>query len=342
MATTPSNLSELTVTCRQCGGASMERIGDREYRCKHCGAITVVSQDGTRSAPPAAYNPAPGYVPPNAARGAYVPSASFAVATTTIPVLTPDQQIDADRAAARGKRNRFFFWVAFLFIVFAIIHACNSPTNSSTSSSTSSDSTPAATPTVPASLLTVSPTNWQLDATGNSGQYTGLVTNRSSYPVDVPRFSMRLFLRGVQVDVSDSTVPLTTLLPGEYEPIAFAFRTPSDDPHPEITPPATANQADGKVVKLQLTDQQLVREEGIQGYRLAGVVSNTTQIPAHDISVVVMLFDAAHTLTGYGSYKVNRALRPGERTAIEVKLPTRNVNPVASYEFLIDASQEAS
>ena len=338
MATTPSNLSELTVTCRQCGSASLARIGDREYRCNHCGAITVVSQDGSRSAPPAAYMPAAGYVPPNTPRAQ---SASFAVATTTIPVLSPGQQADADRAAAQRRRKALFGWLVILGIIFLIVHSYTGSSSSSPGSSGSMGSA-AADATVSASLLTVSPTNWSLDPDGLSGQYTGLITNRSSYPVDVPRFSMRLFLRGTQVDSADSTVPLTTLLPGEYEPIAFPFRTPSDDPHPEITPPPTANRAEGKVVKLQLTDRQLVREEGVAGYRLIGVVNNTTRTPARDISVIVMLFDSAHTVTGYGSYKVNRALRPGERTAIEIKLPTTNVNPVASYEYLIDASPEAS
>ncbi len=41
----PSNLSELTVTCHQCGSADMERLDRKEYRCKHCGAITVISDD---------------------------------------------------------------------------------------------------------------------------------------------------------------------------------------------------------------------------------------------------------------------------------------------------------
>ncbi len=326
MASTPSNLSELTVTCRQCGSASMERIGPREYRCTHCGAITVVSQDGTGVAPPPSY-----VAPPKAAAGPDLND-------PTRNVLTPAQ------VAAANNIGRHVPLVLFLFCLLAaagfvgLMHSCGGdlpPAGSATS-----EPTPTAAPAISASELSLSPVEWSTEGKATNGRYTGLIANRSNSALLVPSYTMNLYLRGALVDTAQSTVPLGTLLPGEYEPISFAFKSPSDDPHPEITPPALADLARVYPVRLQFGERQLIRENGKLGYRLVGVVNNTSTTPAKNIVAAVMLFDSSHSLLGFGSYKVNRALRAGERTAIQVDIATSNVNPVASYEYLLDAAPD--
>ena len=330
MASTPSNLSELTVTCRQCGSASMERIGPREYRCTHCGAITVVSQDGTKTAPPPAYT-APETAP------ADLPGPDLSDPTRN--VLTPAE------VAAANNIGRHVPLVLFLLCLLAaagfigVMHSCGGD-NPPAGSGTQAVAPP--TPTVPASQLALTPVEWSTEGKAAEGKYTGLITNQSNSAVVVPEYSMSLYLRGALVDTAKSTVPVGTLLPGEYEPISFPFKSPSDDPHPEITPPPTADQADTVPVRLQFGERQLIREEGKLDYRIVGVVNNTSKTPARNIVVAVMLFDSSHSLLAYGSYKVTRSLRAGERTAIEIDIPTSSVNPVASYEYLIDATPDTA
>ncbi len=325
MASTPTNLFELTVTCRQCGSASMERIGPREYRCTHCGAITVVTQDGTKSAPE--------QVPPVSPGPTARPAVDYGDPTRN--VLTAEQVV-----AVNKPGPNVFVFMTFVCVLIAagfigIMHACggDNPPAGSTNGSTQP-----ATPAVPASQLTLTPAEWSTVSGTIGGRYTALITNRSRYAVTVPVYAMSLYLRGALVETAQSAVPVATLLPGEYEPIFFAFKSPADDPHPEITAPPLADQSPVTPVRLQFIERQLIREQGKLGYRVVGVLDNPGRLPAQKIVAAAMLFDASHTLLGYGSCKVNRALRAGERTAIQIDVPTSNVNLVASYEYLLDAS----
>jgi hypothetical protein len=36
-------MQELTLSCRQCGSADMTRLDRKEYKCNHCGAVTIIS-----------------------------------------------------------------------------------------------------------------------------------------------------------------------------------------------------------------------------------------------------------------------------------------------------------
>ncbi len=327
MASASSNLSELTVTCRQCGSASMERIGPREYRCTHCGAITVVSQETDARA---------------ATAGIDTSGAAAAPVAPDPAVLTPGEAAAAESIGRHLPAYLFGFCVLLAIFFVGLMHACGG--DDKPGSSTNSDVPTPSVPSVPAAQLTLTPAVWTLDvnADGKSsgGRYTSLIANRSSHAVTVPVYSMSLYLRGTRVDTAASTVPVGTLEPGEYEPISFAFKSPSDDPHPEIVAPPVADQAATLPVPLQFNERQLVRQEGKHGYFVVGVLNNASTRPARSIVAAVMLFDASHTLIGYGSYRVNRSLRAGDRTAIQVDILTSNVNPVASYEYLIDAAPD--
>jgi hypothetical protein len=315
-----SNLSELTVTCNQCGSASMERLGPREYRCNHCGAITVVSQDQVDRA--------------NAAAQTQVASgqALFGSAAS----YTTTNATRASVSATGNGRRRAFGLLTFLAILLTIylFNRESSPSPSSSSTSTS-------TPTVSAKLVTLSSPEWSSDPNSNvgSGRYTALLFNHSAWPIVVPRYTMTLYLRGIKGATAYSEAPAPRLMPGEYEPISFAFEAPSDDPHTEISSPDTVDRASTDAVQLVLGDRQLVREEGKPGYRLVGVVTNSSSKPVASAEVLVMLFGANRTLIGYGR-GYTRALRSGEKAAIEVPLPTSNVSSILSYEYVVDATPD--
>ena len=327
---TASNISELTVTCRQCGSASMERLGPREYRCNHCGAITVVSQD-----------------PEQAAQSTAGPSQSArANSGSSIVGIYPGPPVGSREGLKAGPGTKAVLWVAASLIAIGFvgktIGSCNdeSPSSTSTSPSTSHSSvTKAALPTVPATQLALSPATWMSDPTSSvsSGRYVSMLYNHSPWPIQVPRYTMTLYTDGIKGVSATSEAPLPRLLPGEYEPVSFAFETPGGNTRVETAGPDSADRASGSSLALPLTQMQLVREEGKPEYRLVGLVQNSSKAGVKAVQVMVMLFGTNRTLLGYGT-GYTRAMRPGEQAAVDVHIPTSNVQPVLRYEYLVDAT----
>ena len=319
---TPSNLHELTVTCSQCGSASMERIGPREYRCNHCGAITVVSQDSDasqRQAPPTHSGP---------------PRAD---GSASIVGIYPGPTVPA-KTASGSRFWRWFLPIVLLGFLGKGIETCADSTSSSTGSATTE---PKPVPAIPVAQASLAAPVWMTDPTSSvhSGRYVSILYNHSAWPMAVPRYSMTLYTDGIKGPVATSEAPLARLLPGEYEPVSFAFETPNGSTRTEIQPPASIERADGANVPMPLTRMQLVREDGKPEYRLVGLLHNAGKSPVKTAEVLVMLFGANRTLLGYGSAYA-RALRPGEQAAVDVHIPTSNVQPVVRYEYLVDATAE--
>ena len=323
---TTSNLSELTVTCSQCGSASMERLGPREYRCNHCGAITVVSQD-PQALP---YRPAP--------------ASNTSASTSTVypgPVLSPTAKAATYQAGKVAGKLSLRGWILLIFFGVMVGGALLSLGLSGSSSSESAKEPTRPAPTVPIKQLALAPAAWITDPTSSvsSGKYVSMLYNHSPWPIEVPRYSMTLYTDGIKGASATSEAPLARLLPGEYEPVSFAFETPHGSTRTEIAPPESVERADGNSVALPLTQAQLVREEGKPEYRLVGLVQNNGKSAVKTAQVLVMLFGTDRTLVGYGTGYA-RAMRPGEQTAVDVHIPTASVQPVLRYEYLVDAAAE--
>ncbi|WP_419805182.1 FxLYD domain-containing protein [Terriglobus sp.] len=325
---TASNLSELTVTCRQCGSASMERLGAREYRCNHCGAITVVSQD-----------PVVGQGSTLASQGQPVSPANGS--GDSIVGIYPGPPVEPSTNPGRG--TTVILWIAAAILTIGLVEktiaSCN-PVSSPSPASTTDHRKPAP-PPVPASQLALSPAAWMTDPTSSvsSGKYVSMLYNHSPWPIQVPRYTMTLYTDGIRGASASSEAPLPRLLPGEYEPVSFAFETPNGSTRTEVAPPSSADRADGASVSLPLTQTQLVREDGRPEYRLVGLVQNNSKAPVKAVQVLVMLFGTNRTLIGYGTGYA-RAMRPGEQVAFDIHIPTANVQPVLRYEYLVDAAAE--
>ena len=323
---TASNISELTVTCSQCGSASMERLGPREYRCNHCGAITVVSQDPNQPAQSAAA-PVRSLHPAGGSGGSIVG-------------IYPGPPVGSSPKAGAGTRT--ILWIATALVAFGIvsktIDSCNDSISSSTSTANPQKAAPAP---VPITQLALSPATWITDPTSSvsSGKYVSMLYNHSPWPIQVPRYTMTLYTDGIKGASASSEAPLSRLLPGEYEPVSFAFETPNGSTRTEIAPPESAERADGASVPVPLTQVQLVREDGKPEYRLIGLVQNNGKSAVKTVQVLVMLFGPSRTLLGYGT-GYGRPMRPGEQAAIDVHIPTANVQPVLRYEYLVDAAAE--
>ena len=317
MPSSYSNLSELTVTCNRCGGASMERIGNREYRCTHCGAITVVSQEQAERADAVS-------VPPLPVSGT---KASFTSSITYTSTATSSTQTKS------GHPVRALLIVLGVAAVSLGVHECNNASSTAPSSAVNA--------TVPAKLLNIGDSVWTGSGNPevNDGHYTALIANHSNVAVDVPRYTMTLYENGVKGQSANSEIPVPRLLPGEYEPISWAFYSQNGNPRLDVTGPDDVMRDNDTVAKLVVSRQQLVREEGKTGYRFVAAVENPNPKAVASSEVLVMLFTADHDLIAFGKGYIT-SLRAGEKSTVNVDIPTTRTNAVASYEYLVDGSFE--
>jgi hypothetical protein len=304
----PSNLSELTVTCHQCGSADMERLDRKEYRCKHCGAITVISDDDadrvedllTQALSRTNFSPAPPSTPVKKSGG---------VASVLIPLFIV--------GAALG--------IPALISVFE------------NKSSGSGGFDEIAGRTVPVEDVAVSQLTWN----DVNHRYEGMVYNHSGFAVDIPRFNMTLFTNGHRSGATWSEVSLDRLLPGEYEPITFDPRTLGSDTQPdryELDKPDQIDRNTDEVAHLDVTQQQLVKQDGKDFYKFVGIVRNTLTRPVDGPRVLIVLYGPDHQVLASGAAFLE-ALRPGENGLIDEDFYPHPGNvPVAAYEYLVDAT----
>ncbi len=308
----------------------MERLGPREYRCTHCGAITVVSQDQADKIA----------APPMFGSSYTSSTTSSSSGGTTNTVTSSSTSYLKSTSTTQGNSSSGKGLLLFAAIVAVVAYSIfGGSSSSSSSSSTSSSTTP---PPVPIEKVTMGGFQWMNDPNASvaSGHYVALITNKSAWPITVPRYSMTMYVHGIKGATANSEVPVDRLLPGEYEPISFAFQTPEDDARNEIADPDSAPRSTAAVGSFSLAQTQLVREQGKPGYRVVGVVTNKGNTSVASAEVMVMLFGAGHSLLGFGR-GYTHGLSAGERAAIEVAIPVNNINPVTSFEYLIDGTPES-
>lgn len=300
-------LSEMTVTCHQCGSASMERLDRKEYRCTHCGAITIISDDDAdrveRLVKDALNRPG--------------------VATTATVAIASSRKTTLLAAAFVGT---LFAGCLVLPILFG---SGGSRTSPAAYSSSDSDST------VPVNDVTISELHWR----PGSKTYEGTIYNHSGFAIDVPSYEMTLFVNGLKGGSTSSETMLRRLLPGEYEPISFRFFSDEANTRYEIEKPGRIDRNTDAIAPMQLIDQQLVVQQGDKSaHKLIGIVQNTLTRPVDATSIVATLYGADHQVLGSGSAYVP-PLRPGEKAAADVNIYTYgNEGPVTAYEYLVDAS----
>jgi hypothetical protein len=303
----PSNLSELTVTCHQCGGADMERLDRKEYRCKHCGAITVISDD-------------------DADRVEYL--LAQALSRTG---FSPAAPAPAKKGAGPAAILIPLFFVGVALGVPALISYLQDKT------STPGGLHETAGRTVPVEDVAVSQLTWN----DVNHRYEGMVYNHSGFAVDIPRFNMTLFTNGHRSGATWSEVSLDRLLPGEYEPITFDPRSLSSQSQPdryELDKPDQIDRNTDEVAHLDVTQQQLVKQDGKDFYKFVGIVRNTLTRPVDGPRVLIVLYGPDHQVLASGS-AVLETLRPGENGLIDEDFYPHPGNvPVAAYEYLVDAT----
>ncbi|HEV2675368.1 MAG TPA: FxLYD domain-containing protein [Aliidongia sp.] len=294
------------MTCHQCGSASMERLDRKEYRCTHCGAITVISDDDAdrveRLLRDALARPDVTAIPslrrgPSKTVG--IVASAFAITVFAACLVLP--------LLLDGGRGR---------------HATTTPR------STVADHT------VPIDDVVISGLHWY----PGDKVYEGVIYNHSGFAVAVPRYKMTLFVNGLKGDETYSSTVVDRLLPGEYQPIVFRFLSSDGNARYEIDRPARVERSTASIAPLDLTERQLVRQDDKSYYQLVGIVQNTLTRAVDPVDIVVTLYGADHQTLGHGSAHTPQ-LRPGEKAMADVSIFTHgDTSPVVAYEYLVDAA----
>jgi hypothetical protein len=304
----PPHLSELTVTCHQCGSTSMERLDRKEYRCTHCGAITVISDDDADRVE-------------ELLREALSRSNSQPLRTTP-PAAKP----------AGGKVAAMI--VGLLAIGFGLPLLLSLMDNHH---STRTDFSAFREQTVPVEDVTVSQLLWN----NKSRRYEGTVYNHSGYAIEVPRYTMTLFTAGHKSGSTWSSTDIGTLLPGEYEPITFDPHSFSSETQPdryELDKPDRIDRYTQEIARLELSQQQLVHQQGQDSYKFVGIVRNGFTRPVDGARILIVLYGADHQILSTDTGSVE-SLRPGENGLVDINIyPQPSDAKVAAYEYLIDSA----
>lgn len=283
----------------------MVRLDRKEYRCTHCGAITVISDDDADRLEQMLTK---------------VLNRTDTSGGTT--VLLPG----ANRVGGMIGLGIFVAMLLFgLVSSFLTRHSRSGRTSSATAEDT----------TVPTSQLVLSSLQWIPEST-IGGNYVGLLYNHSGYTVDAPDYKMTMFHNGMKGDTAVFSGFLRTLQPGEYERVVFRVLDGSMPSRYEIENPDSIYRSTAELAPAKLLNPQFVHQQGSQRYNLIGIVQNTFTRPISGTGEL-LLYDKDQQIIGAAQDSFHN-IRPGEKTLVSMDAWTqKNDVPIAAYEYLIDA-----
>jgi hypothetical protein len=283
----------------------MVRLDRKEYKCTHCGAITVVSDDDADRLEQLLTN------------------------VLNRPAASPTY-------GTRQMPNASTTWtglgIAGFILVLAIGSSILFPGRRHTHSADVSETGDSG---VPPSQVVVSSLEWKPDSL-NDGSYIGTIYNHSGYPIEVPNYTLTLFHDGMKDDSSFFASPIQTLLPGEYEPIKFSVPFAKPNARYELEVPEKISRSQRELVSLPLQQIQFVHRAGDDGYSLIGVVTNTFKKPITGAGEL-FLYGKDQQLIATATTSFTE-IRPGEKTIVSMDAyPTTKDAPISAYEYMIDA-----
>ncbi len=293
----PPGLSELTITCRQCGSADMLRLDRKEYKCRHCGALTVISDDD---------------------------------AGRLEQIL--NQFLDRQRAAAKPSQRAPLVLALVVVVVVALVASVSHFTHRASSPATADSYF--AEQTVPNDQVVLSSLHWEPSASGG-GAYSGVLYNHSGYAIMPPSYTLNLFHNGMKGD-SSTTIPLvSTLEPGEYQPVLFRYISGKPGERYEVEQPTHIMHSTMQVAPLPLDNPRLVHEQGTLAYEVTGVVRNTLTRPVLGVGELMLYgSDGQIVASGVGSIA---KLMPGEQSVVTMNaFFYQGPVPIVAYEYLLD------
>jgi len=300
-----------TLTCSNCHGGDFIRLADNEFKCTHCGSITIVQDD---------------------------------VAERLEQILSKLQapKAEAPPAPVRVLRPRWILlWLlVFCFVLMGPWLRALLQSDSSGSVSVSTRFHPRA--EVDPGLLRIENLH---RATPNYPDYmVGMVRNDSDRVVSSVSLSMHTYRNNIRGDDQSASMSLR-LLPGESQPIVFTSWPQQAGERFEIASKEVSTDDDfGGRAQLRLAHEQLIREPRSPGdskLRFIGQLTNTGTVRAKSIQVTVNLFDDKNTLIGTANAHSPESseLAPGETTNFDLDIYPYENTDIASMQYLVDSER---
>lgn len=301
-----------TLTCSNCHGGDFIRLDNNEFKCTHCGSITIVQDD---------------------------------VAERLEQILSrlqaPAAAVAPSSAAARPVRIKWgLFWlIVILFGVMASLFQAMLHDNSSDSASVSTRFHERA--EVDPGLLKIE--NLHRAAPNYPNYMVGMIRNDSDRVVLAVSLNMHTYRDNIRGDDQSASMG-RRLLPGESQPIVFTswpqqpgerFEIASKEVH-------TDDDFNGRA-SLRLSHEQLIREQRSSGnpkLRFIGQLTNASTMSAKSIRVYINLFDRSGKLIGTdeGSPESSE-LATGETTNFDLGIYPYENTDIASMQYLVDSER---
>jgi hypothetical protein len=327
---------EMTVTCKQCGSTSLTRLDHHEYKCTHCGAITVVSDDdavqlesmlgsffkdagsgkvrvwGTSSTQTISSGPVPA-VPP------------FGTATQDASKASPAQPAQPDAGTSTqgsGFRMMFFLlWLTGLVVLYGYIFSSErrKPANANT--------------LVPVESLTLT------GRFSTKGIEAATLTNTSKHPVDLLPMSMISYVGGAEMGMTPGRIGVTHLLPNEHTIIDFPTVSGVAATRFGFNAAGPFPVSKAILPHLQLQQAKLQRMEGTPHYELSGIMQNPSDESLQRGSIALTIFNVNHEAIAWAHQDI-KELDSHEATRVVIGFDLdESSGPIVSYEYLIDMAQ---
>jgi len=301
-----------TLTCANCHGGDFIRLGSNEFKCNHCGSITLVEDD---------------------------------VAQRLEQILRKLQS-PAGHAQANADQTLTVVRIVMAIVGLAVLLAVLIPLLIGVSRHKSTPpprpapaphriaSRPVGPPPLDPALVKIS----DLHVVDEGKRLVGMVRNDSDRVVN--QISVTIGVRDGDVRKSNKHETMTDrLLPGESLPVTFWPWTAGTDEHFGVIEKTVGTDDDFRGrVQLDLAHQQLVREG--DRLRFIGQLANNDQVSARSIRIKVTLFDADGRLIGYGNGSPESSqLARDDVTNFDVRIDRYANSEIASMQYLIDSDR---
>lgn len=306
-----------TLKCAECGSGVLRGSGLNQYVCAHCGSVSVVEDD---------------------------------VSERLDRVLEQVKDAAAERlsneqSARSAQQLRIMAIAVGAFVVLGVATAVVSALLSKRAQGARGPVAAAIDRTIPVDGLKLVDARQVLVGSGSSARPKLFVMarNETGKVLDAPRIEAVFYDGDNRLGNRTESLPVGLLLPGESSPLLIDL--PSDKTPTRQTLQAQRLSAPHRTVegpKLAFSRVRLVQQK--DDVRLVGRLVNTLpDATLAGVQVLATLYDDAGTVIGLGrGYMQATAIKPGERSAVEVRLDRFGGSaPIAAWDYRIDHSLDA-
>lgn len=311
------SINHQTLKCGECGSGVLERTGLNQYRCAHCGSVSVVEDQ---------------------------------ISERLDRVLEQVKDAAAERlareeAARRAHKQRTIAIVVSVLAaagaLLVVAQGLWNPPRSNSSSTAASAPRPVINRTIPTEGLKLVDARQVLVGSGSSARPRLLVLarNETGQVLETPRVEAQFFDGEQRLSSRSERLPLALMLPGESVPVLLDLPSDRNVTHQEFkVAPLSAPSRAIEGPRLAFERVRLVQQG--QALRFVGRVANAPDEKRllTDVRVMVTAYDDAGAPIAIGrGYAQASEIRPGERSALEVRLDRFGGDaPVAAWDWRVD------